>query len=516
MRRVFISIAIAICIAFSATAFAGDKTADQAGANKAPKEMPKAEQSVTQHSVEIGGHTFKYTATAGTLILRDADDKPIASMSYVAYTKRGVDDKSRRPVTFAYNGGPGSSSMWLHMGALGPKRVAVNDATPTPPPPYKLVDNAYSVIDKTDLVMIDPVGTGLSKPLGDKKGKDFWGVDQDIKSVSQFIKQYVSDNSRWNSPKYLLGESYGTMRSAGVVDYLQTRDGMDFNGVILISVFINARTAITYPGNDQAYEFYLPTYAAVAWYHDALADKPKDLKGFLDQARAFAAGEYADALAKGDKISDAEFDAVAQKMHQFTGLPANYIKKAKLRVEEGQFTKELLRDKGETVGRLDSRFTGTSFDLLGEFAKYDPQSAQISPAYVAAFMHYYHNELKFGKGKTYKATNYKIGQDWDFKHAPPGGGGYKMPGWPNTSLDLAHAMGYNPNLQVLVLNGYFDLATPFFATEYTMDHMGLDKKLQPHIHMKYFESGHMMYVHPDSLKKFKSDIGGFIDSTDRL
>ncbi len=481
------------------------------GKKESPQAPPKAEQSVTHHTATIGGSVIHYTATAGTLILRDNEDQPEASVGYVAYTRDDVKDLSHRPITFAYNGGPGSSSIWLHMGALGPRRVVVVDAGPTPPPPYKVVDNQFSIIDKSDLVMIDPVGTGFSHAVGKKKNKDFWGVDPDIASVSQFIKQYVSDNNRWNSPKYLFGESYGTTRSAGVVDYLQSRDGMAFNGVVLVSVALDVEAIFDMlPGNDRPYPFFLPTYAAVAWYHHVLPNEPKELKPFLEEVRKYALGPYTEALMQGNDLSDAERDQVAAQLHEYTGLSVDYIKKANLRVKEGEFTQELLREHRETVGRLDARFVGFTFDPLAEHAEYDPQSAAISAAYTAAFLHYLHNDLKFGRGKTYHVSARVFGS-WDWKHRAPG---TNVPEpFPNTGLDLAHAMGYNPNLHVLVFNGYFDLATPFCATEYMMSHLNLDKKLRAHIEMKYFQAGHMMYVHEPSLEKMKAAVSQFIDQT---
>jgi carboxypeptidase C (cathepsin A) len=503
-------------LAFGAVGAAGadDKPAGMGGDGKDGKkaaETPKAEQSVTQHSVVIGGKTINYNATAGTLILRNAKDEPTAAVGYIAYTLRDAGDLSRRPLTFAYNGGPGSSSIWLHMGALGPRRIVTSDAGPTPPPPYRVVDNAYSILDKTDLVMIDPVGTGLSHAVGESKDKDFWGVDPDIESISRFIEEYVTDNLRWNSPKYLLGESYGTTRSAGIVEHLQTETNMAFNGVILISVAMDLESIFDWPGNDRPFALYLPTFAAVAAYHHTLPHQPAQLQPFLDEVRKYALGDYSTALLKGDALSDAERDAVAEKLHEYTGLSVDYLKKAKLRVHEAQFTQELRREHHETVGRLDARFLGVSFDLLGEEADYDPQSAAISSAFTAAFLDYLHGDLKFGIGKTYNVTAFNIGGQWDFKHRAPGVP-FPLP-VPDTALDLAHAMGYNPNLKVLVLNGLYDLATPFLATESTFDHLGLEKSLRDHVQMKYYEAGHMMYVHEPSLKQFKADIAAFYDST---
>jgi carboxypeptidase C (cathepsin A) len=509
----FVRLTLAAVLLLAATAAgAQDRAGDgkQDGKQKTA-EPPKAEQSVTQHSLSIGGKSISYNATAGTLLLRDDKDEPTALIGYVAYIQRDGGDAGRRPITFAYNGGPGSSSVWLHMGALGPRRVVTTDAGPTPPPPYRVVDNAYSILDKTDLVMIDPVGTGLSHAVGKAKDKDFWGVDPDIESISRFIAQYVSDNHRWSSPKYLLGESYGTTRSAGIVDYLQTKDNMAFNGVILVSVALDLQSIFPLPGDDKAYPLFLPTYAATSWYHHVLPQQPAQLEPFLGEVRKFATGEYASALLQGDALSDAERDAVAEKIHQYTGLSTDFVKKAKLRIRESQFTQELMRNNHVTVGRLDSRFTGVSFDLLGEDSSYDPQSAAIAAPYTAAFLEYLHSDLKFGQGKTYNIENDEIGGRWDFSHRVPGLP-FPMP-FPNTGLDLAHAMGYNPNLRVLTLNGYFDLATPFMGTESMMSHLLLEKNLQSHIQMKYFEAGHMMYVHEPSLKKMKEAIAEFYDAT---
>jgi carboxypeptidase C (cathepsin A) len=517
LKKVLVYVTAAAALLGAAAARAADKPAGEE-AKKPAAEPPKPEQSVTRHGVTIGGRTIDYTATAGTLILRNDRDEPTASVGYVAYALRHESDGadlSRRPITFAYNGGPGSSSVWLHMGALGPRRIVTTDAGPTPPAPYRVVDNSYSLLDKTDLVMVDPVGTGISRPVGDSKEKDFWGVDQDIAAVSRFIKQYVSDNQRWNSPKYLLGESYGTTRSAGIVDHLQTKDNMAFNGVILVSVALDVEAIFEWPGNDRPYALFLPSYAAIAAYHHALPHPPAQLGPFLDEVRRYAIGDYSAALAKGDALGERERDAVAEKLHEYTGIAVSYIKDAKLRVREAQFTQELRREHHETVGRLDARFLGGDFDPLAENAQYDPQSAAISSAFTAAFLDYYHRELKFGQGKSYVILNEAAGPAWDWKHRPPVGGFFFPIPIPNTGLDLAHALTYNPNLRVLVLNGLYDLATPFFATESMIDHLGLDKELRGHIQMKYYDAGHMMYVHEPSLKQWKTDLAAFYDSTNR-
>ena len=481
--------------------------ADKPEPPKEAKEAPKPELSVTQHSVVIGGKTVAYTATAGTLVLRDEKDEPAAQFGFTAYVKKGVDDPRTRPLTFAYNGGPGSSSIWLHMGVLGPRRIAATDGEVTPPPPYPLVDNAWSVLDVTDLVMIDPVGTGYSRAIGKKDDKEFWGTDADIASVAQFIFQYVSDNGRWNSPKFLLGESYGTTRSAGVVAKLWNEKGMAMNGVILVSVALDIEAIFEWPGNDRPYPLFLPTFAATAWYHKALPEQPATLEPFLTEVRQWAIGPYASALAKGDALTDAERDAVAAKLHRYTGLSEDYVRRADLRVTEAQFTQELLRGKRETVGRLDSRFTGFTFDRLAKEAEYDPQSEAITAAYTSAFLDYYHRELGTKRDRTYHVYA-DVFSSWDFKH--------RIPGFPfplpmvNTGPDLAQAIGLNPHLRVLVLNGYYDLATPFFGAEQMVSQLRLPKEQRARVEMKYYEAGHMMYLHQPSLEQMKKDLAGFI------
>ncbi len=491
-----------------------DKPADKSAEQATTKEPPKPESSVTQHSVVIGGTTIAYTATAGTLIVRDTKDQPWASMGYVAYVaaRKEGSHSSSRPITFAFNGGPGSSSLWLHMGALGPRRVVVSDAAATPPPPYPIVDNAYSILDKSDLVMIDPVGTGISKAIGEAKDKDFWGADPDIESVSQFILQYVSDNGRWNSAKYILGESYGTTRAGGIVDYLQNK-GMAFNGVVLVSVALDLSAIFAYAGNDRPYPLILPSYAAVSAYHKVLPNPPKDVEAFLNEVRAYASSEYASALMAGDSLPPERKAAVAKKLHEYTGLSEDYLEKADLRVPESQYTQELMRQKGVTVGRLDARFLGPTLDILSKDADYDPQSTAISSAYVGAFLSYYNDELKFGQGKTYRTTNFDIGRSWDFKHKVPGGD-FPIP-MVNTIPDLAHAMTVNPNLRVLVQNGTYDLATPFFATEEMVHALLLKKELRDHVEMKYYPAGHMMYILEPALKAFKTDVAEFIGRTSK-
>lgn len=472
--------------------------------------VPPEIKSVTKHSAVIGGKTINYTATAGAIILMNDKEEPIALFGYTAYIKDD-DNDSKRPVTFSYNGGPGSSSYWLHIGVIGPKKIVVNDPEYNAPPPYKFEDNTNSILDVTDIVMIDPVGTGLSHAVGKAKNKDFWGVDEDIRSISNFIKQYVTDNNRWNSPKFLLGESYGTMRSAGVVDYLQENLGMAMNGVILVSSVLDLRTITFQQYDDLSYILYLPTYAATAWYHNKITNKPESLESFLKDAEAFAGGEYAAALMKGDRLSDAEKESILNKLSGYTGLSKEYLARANLRVTEPQFTQELLRNEHLTTGRLDSRYKGINQNLLSENAYNDPQSSAVSPPFTAAFLSYYYGELKMDKKNNYHTSAYDAeGFTWNWKHKKS-----NSPDWgdavtPNTAVDLAEAMSRNPALKILVLNGYYDLATPFYATEYTFDHLALDKKLKPNIQLKYYPAGHMMYINSTSANAFKKDVAEFI------
>ena len=481
--------------------------ADDPKAKEVPE--PKAEQAVTHHRLTIGGSTIDYTAVAGTLILRNAEDKPVASVGYVAYTQADVRDPGRRPLTFAFNGGPGSSSMWLHMGALGPRRIVTVDAAPTPPPPYSVVDNEDSILDRTDLVMIDPVGTGVSHAVCGHKDEEFWGVDADLDQVTRFIAQYVTDQQRWRSPKFLLGESYGTTRAAGVVNALQQRWSMAFNGVILASVATDIESLFTVAGNDRPYPLFLPSFAAAAWYHHQISGA-RDLKSLLDDVRAFALGPYLSALMKGDALTDPERDQLAERLHEFIGLPPDYLKAARFRVSETMFAHRLLAAKELTVGRLDARFTGPSVDPLAKDMHYDPLMTAIAPAFVAAFLDYYYRELNAARERTFKPFNFEIGRHWKWEHKGPLG---ETP-QPivNTTPDLGHAMTLNPALRTLILNGYYDLATPILATEYTVEHLNLPASLRDHVQMKYYEAGHMMYLHPASLHQMKADVAAFIDA----
>ena len=469
------------------------------------KPIQEGEVSTTQQSVKINGVVVPLTAKAGTLQLRDENNNPIALFGFTSYTKEG---SSNRPIIFSYNGGPGSSSYWLHMGVMGPKRIVVKDPGNTPAAPYQLINNDYSLLDLADLVMMDPVGTGLSVPVGKSKFDDFWGVDQDIRSISLFIRQYLIENGRMNSPKFLLGESYGTFRNAGVMNSL-LNDGIALNGVIMVSAVFDLRTLLFPPNDDLPYIVHFPTYAATAWYHNKIANKQASLEAFLTDVRTFTEKEYAPALFRGDKLTSDEKKAMAARLAGYSGLSTDYWIKADLRVQAGEFFQELLRNEGNTVGRLDSRYKGINDDLLSQFSDYDPQSTAISPAFTAGFLHYFYNDLKVNRKLNYMTSaGGREGFKWDWKHQ--GNLRWNASAAINTSIDMANAMTKDPNVKVLILNGYFDIATVFYGVEHTIDHLGLPKEIKNNIIMKYFEAGHMMYTHQASMEKFRKDVAEFI------
>jgi len=475
------------------------------------KPIPEAQVFTSDQQVTIDGTTIELTANAGTMQLRDKNNKPIALFGFTSYTRKDVNDRESRPIVFAFNGGPGSSSFWLHMGILGPKRIVINDPDYTGPAPYNVVNNEHSILDVADLVMIDPVGTGLSVPVGEKEFEDFWGVDPDIESISQFIRQYLIENDRLNSPKYLLGESYGTFRNAGIMAHMQGQ-GIAMNGVIMVSAVFDLRQLLFPPGEDLSYIVHFPTYAATAWYHDMIDNKPENLETFLDEVRDFTKNEYAPALYSGDQLTESEKRGVASQLASYTGLSTDYWFKADLRVTNGEFFNELLRDEHKTVGRLDSRFTGINQDPISQFADYDPQSAAISPPYITGFLDYFYNDLNVSKELHYQTSaGSREGFQWDWSHSGNTAWGAQVA--INTAIDMAETMTENPNMKVLILNGYYDLATVFYGVEYTIDHMGLEPEIKDNIIMKYYEAGHMMYTHPPSMEKFKTDVAEFINST---
>lgn len=459
----------------------------------------------SRHTVSVGGRSIPYTATAGTLTLRDDDGKPIASMFYVAYVADRAKGEAERPVTFLYNGGPGSASLFVHMGMFGPKRVVTDSPAATRNAPYSLVENHESLLDKSDLVFLDAIGAGYSRPLGDAKDSAFYGVDQDIDAFARGIQRYITINRRWNSPKFIFGESYGTTRSAGLAYVLQDR-GMQLNGVLLLSSILNYGVRDT--GFDQIYLTYLPSYAATAVYHKK-APQPADLTAYLNQVRAWTRGPYAAALAKGHDISDQELDTVARQMSVYTGLSVEFLKRANLRVDLSRFRKELLRDQRLTVGRLDSRFTGIDADAAGDAAEFDSSDTAIRPAYTAAFNDYVQRELGYASDLTYWSSGPGINRAWDWKHKAPGA---ERPAQvANTAQDLGLAMRQNPHLKLFSLNGLYDMATPFGGAEYDIAHMWLEPSLRGNIRFAYYASGHMVYLSVDALKQMKADVAQFYD-----
>ncbi len=467
---------------------------------------PELLHAESEGSVRIDGRTIEYTATAGTLEMKDDDGKPIAHFGYTAYVRKGM-DKATRPIMFAYNGGPGSASMWLHMGILGPQRTVVEDTSFTTEGPFERVNNEFSVLDKADLVMIDPVGTGFSRPVGEAKGEDFWGVDNDIKSVSNFIARYVTDNGRWQSPKYLLGESYGGIRSGGVAFKLLTSHSIALNGVILVSPYMDFIAGNNGAKNDLADVNYFTTFASTAWYHRTIEDRPDDLRAFLAEAEAFALEVYAPVLHKGQRASAEERAAVLAGLERFTGISQDYWDRANLRINEARFAKELLREQRKTVGRIDSRFVGDAINHIAETFRYDPFFPAVGPAFMATFNDYYREELGVKTDRRYIGSA-GLYTDWDQRHMTPGMGKVAVA---NTGVDLAYAMVQNPNMRLLVQQGYYDLATPFGATQYFLDHMELPESLRSNITLEFYEAGHMMYLHPESLAKYRKDLAAFFD-----
>jgi carboxypeptidase C (cathepsin A) len=491
----------------AATVRSEEKTAIEEGSSSP---VVQSERFTSEHRITIGGRIVEYTATAGTMVMKNDKEEPVALFGYTAYVEKGA-DPAARPILFAYNGGPGSASIWLHMGILGPQRVVLDDVEFTPPGPFRRITNEYSILDEADLVMIDPVGTGYSKPVGEAEGKDFWGVDQDIASVSDFIARYITENGRWLSPKYLLGESYGGMRSAGVTYRLLATHGLALNGLILVSPYLDFVAGNTGIGIDLANVLYFTTYAATAWYHQTIPDRPADLRAFLDQAEQFAESVYAPALFKGHRLSESARQNVLAGLARFTGISEDYWDRANLRLDEGQFPKEVLRNRRETSGRTDTRFKGKGVNHIAERYTYDPFDSAVGPAFAAAFHDYYRQDLGVVIDRDY-VVSAKLWENWDESHKSPKRIMWwdKLP-FANTAIDLTHAMVQNPNMRVLVQQGYFDLATPYGVTEYVLDHMELDLELRRNITVKYYEAGHMMYVHPVSMVSFKEDLAEFIE-----
>ncbi|MFZ0630371.1 MAG: peptidase S10 [Acidobacteriaceae bacterium] len=504
-----------------------------------------APDAVTEGSVTINGQPIAYKAVAGTITVgaTDAQDAtlafdgslipgsgvktpgdpaeapPTARMFYVAYIRSDTTDADHRPVMFIYNGGPGSATMWLHLGTFGPRRIVTPDTEHQEGAPYSLVNNQYSLLDTTDLVFIDAPGTGFSRTFGRDKAKAFYGVDGDAEAFTRFIHKFLTKYDRWNSPKYLFGESYGTPRSAVLSADLQ---GVDLNGIVLLSQILSFDNSVDdptrNPGVDQAYALALPTYAATAWYFHKLPNQPPALKPFLDEVEKYALTDYMEALLAGSELSDAQMHAVADKLHGYTGLPVDYLIHANLRVTGGEFSKELKMDEGTTIGRLDTRYQGPDVDPLSEGAEYDPQSDAITSAWTAAINDYLRKDLKYGTEETYFPSGRSGGDfTWNMEHRMPGrfgrGGGGQEQGT-NVMPDLAYRMKMNPKMKVFLGGGYFDLATPFFEGMYEMHHLPMPNSLQSNISYHYYEAGHMIYVNENALRQFHSDVENFIKSTE--
>ena len=508
-----------------------DKGAPADAAKSAPSEV------TTSGTVSVNGQQITYNTVAGTITVgaTDAEDSQLgldgkpepgsqlalnapekpkdgpaqARMFYVAYFKKDARAEDR-PITFFYNGGPGSSTVWLHMGSLGPKHVATPGDQHLPAAPYRLADNPNSLLDTSDLVFVDMPGTGFGRLVGSNPEKAFWGIDEDANAFARFIQRFITKYNRWNSPKFIFGESYGTTRSSVLADILENGHSFDINGVILLSQIFNFTTDIdspaSNPGVDLPYVLGLPTYAATAWYHKKLPTQPAALEPFLREVEEFAMGPYQHALALGTDVSSEEKHAVAEKLHSYTGLPTAYWIKANLRVNGGQFEKTLQDDENLTTGRLDTRFSGPSLNPLSEGAEYDPQSSAISSAYVSLFNDYVRHDLKYGEGQTYLPEALFGGSQWDFKH---GGNPVSV----NVANDLAEAMKTNPRLKVMVNGGYYDLATPFFAAQYEDKHLPIPQNLAKNIEYDWYESGHMVYVNDASLKQLHDRVAEFIRRT---
>ncbi len=510
-----------------------------------PAEQPGPADSTTQGSMTAGGQHIDYTAVAGIITVgatdtedaqlgpdgkplpgsqlalsapkEPADAPPLAHMFYVAYFKSGAKPEDR-PVTFFYNGGPGSSTMWLHMGSLGPKYVETAGDTHLPGAPYKLIDNPDCLLDVSDEVFIDMPGTGFGRLTGKDAGKAFWGVDQDAEAFARFIARFLVKYSRWNSPKFLFGESYGTTRSAVLANLLENEKNIDLNGVMLLGEIFNFTSTVGggvgRPGVDLPYELSLPTFAATAWYHKKLPNQPAALDPFLKEVEDFAMGPYMHALAEGNDLSDAEKQSVAEKLHEYTGLPVAYLIKANLRVSGGEFEKTFADDEDMTTGRYDTRFLGPTLDPLSEGAEYDPQSAAISSAYVSLVNLYLRQDLKYGAGETYLPSALFDGVRWDMSREGRRGG-FGSAGGLNVSSDLADAMKTNPRLKVMVNDGYYDLATPFYAAEYEEKHLPIPQPLTKNIEYDWYESGHMAYVRDECRKLLHDRVAAFIKSSDQ-
>jgi carboxypeptidase C (cathepsin A) len=525
MNRVLVLL-LAVLLATTVSARAARHRPSPSPSPQAPAAAPSAEpgaypDAVTEHTIVLDGKTISYTARAGTITLFNEKEQPTARIFYTACTQDGVSPSSR-PVTFIYNGGPGSSTMWLRMGSIGPVRVLAANGAPSGPPPYRIVDNQYSLLDKSDLVFIDMPSTGFGRIIGAGTTKEFYGVDQDVAAFGQFISRYISTFDRWNSPKFLFGESYGTTRSAALADYLLVH-GIALNGVVLQSSILNFgldfTSGIPIGGGDWPFVLYLPTEAATAWYYHKVRGEP-NLANFVSQVESFAMGPYLDALYRGDKLSVSERNSVAQRLSSYLGLPLHYVLESNLRVPYPRFQAELLRSEGRVIGRLDSRYSTATTDRASyEGPPWDPTDSSIDAPYTTAVNQYIREDLKYNPPIPYRPNVYALifanGGEWDFTHTPPNAEPLftalgKLSAT-NVAPDLADALTENPKLQVFSANGYYDFATPFFATQYTLDHLNLAPNLQRNITYGFYEAGHMIYLSDSALAQYKADLARWYD-----
>lgn len=479
-----------------------DTTEQKPAEQPKPQLEPPADPIVKQHSISVGGSELKYTTTTGLMPIKNDKQEIQANLFYVAYTKDGVEDLGNRPLTIVYNGGPGSSTIWLHMGGVAPKRVEMLADGGMPQPPFKLVDNEYTWLTETDLVFVDPVDTGFSRGTTDEAADKAKGVDGDIATVGEFIRMYLVRNARWNSPLFLAGESYGTFRSAGLAGYLIDR-GMAFNGIILISSILNMQTARFTLGNDLPYQLFLPTYAATAWFHNQVDKKlrKKSIRAYLDEVQAWVEGEYVQALSLGDRITEEHAAKIADQLVAYTGLSLEYVKASNLRIEIHQFCKELRRDERKHVGRLDSRFTGWDKDGVDDVPEFDPSMNGIIPPFASVLNPYFRTELGYESDVEYHVIR-GLGATWDWGNAAKG--------YADTSDLLRAAMAKNPYMKVFIASGYYDLATPYYATEYTVSHMNLDPSARANIQIEEYPTGHMVYIDQEQLVALNEHCRTFI------
>ena len=465
--------------------------------------LPDEEKTIqTPHEITVNGAKISYTSTVGFLPIRNKQNETEGRIFFTAYTKNGVPAGEKRPLLFAFNGGPGSASLWLHIGAIGPRRVKMLDDGNLPPPPYQLVDNESTWLDKADLVFIDPIGTGFSRAAKPELGPKFWGVEGDLDSVGEFIRLYLSRNDRWQSPLFVAGESYGTTRAAALSEHLLD-NGIALNGVLLISSVLNFGLDEMGPGHDGGYSLYLPTYAAAAWYHHKLGGSGRDLKKILSDAETWAAADYPAALAKGDTLTASEREQALNKLNSLTGLQKQYLENADLRVSPDYFEKELLRNEKRTVGRYDSRIKGIDESGISPNADYDASYAAVRAPFTTAFNQYLRSELGYKTDTPYFVLGEGISTPWNW-----GRGG---PGNLNVAPRLRSAMAQNPYMKVFFAGGHYDLATPYFAAKYTVNHMGLEPNLRRNITFAEYEAGHMMYIETASRLKLKADVAAFLD-----